>query len=418
MNESKEIQRFVADWYRKLDVHAAADEVVAMVAADVEFVLPEGPIKGRDQFRKWYEGVIAIFFDEVHEIESVHVAGDSTADKGAAVSVEVVWEARYWQPPAAASRHLKMLARQQWTLGREQATGRLVIRKYTVDSLEPLPGSAPLPTAPSGEERKPTVQRAFYEEQIELLTTGQIEKLVEQHYTDDAILMGNNGQDFVVRCSGSKQPLVEHFRRYLNALGALRIESTDRFVETEGAVLFEATVQVQKIGRVRVYDAWKLRDGKIAVHFTGLLSSTATDAQQAAQRKSLERYYELVNQGDWAAWLELFDDNVSGDEQIAGNFEGIEVLRGAGEAINKGYKPFHMRPLNIVIAGDEACVIWQCESKNANGVCIAYPGDPERPVIGANYFRFKKGKIVYMRTIHDVIPFQPFVQQNRPFQVG
>jgi hypothetical protein len=133
-------------------------------------------------------------------------------------------------------------------------------------------------------------------------------------------------------------------------------------------------------------------------------------------RVIIDRYYELANKGDWTTWLTLFDDNVIGDEQIAGHFEGIDVLRGAGDAIQKGYKPFHMQPLQVVVDGDQACVIWRCDSRNANEVPIAYPGDPNRPVIGANYFRFANGKIVYMRTVHDVIPFQPFVQQSRPFQ--
>jgi SnoaL-like domain len=129
----------------------------------------------------------------------------------------------------------------------------------------------------------------------------------------------------------------------------------------------------------------------------------------------IKKYYELANKSDWAAWLTLFDDKLVGDEQIAGHFEGIDALRGAGDAIDNGYKPFHMTPLEVIIDGDQACVIWRCDSKNANLVPIAYPGDPNRPVIGANHFRFASGKIVYMRTIHDVIPFQPFIQQSSPY---
>jgi hypothetical protein len=46
----------------------------------------------------------------------------------------------------------------------------------------------------------------------------------------------------------------------------------------------------------------------------------------------------------------------------------------------------------------------------AAGVPIAYPTNPDgssRQVIGANYFQVQNGKIVYMRTIHDSLPFAP-----------
>ena len=33
-------------------------------------------------------------------------------------------------------------------------------------------------------------------------------------------------------------------------------------------------------------------------------------------------------------------------------------------------------------------------------------------MIGANFFQVQNGKIVYMRTIHDSLPFQPFVNQT------
>ena len=125
-------------------------------------------------------------------------------------------------------------------------------------------------------------------------------------------------------------------------------------------------------------------------------------------KEVVEKYYENVNSENWGDWLTLFTKDVKGDEQLAGHFDGIEVLRCAVDAISKGYKPFRMHPLTIIADGDEACVIWRCESKNANGVPIAYPTDPTRPVIGANHFQIRDGKIVYMRTIHDSLPFRPF----------
>jgi hypothetical protein len=101
-------------------------------------------------------------------------------------------------------------------------------------------------------------------------------------------------------------------------------------------------------------------------------------------------------------------EDVEGDEQLVGHFKGIEVLKGAVTEISTRYDPFRMRPQTIIIEGEDVCVIWRTESKNKNGVPIAYPTDKRRPVIGANHFKVRDGKIVYMRTIHDSLPFRPF----------
>jgi ketosteroid isomerase-like protein len=129
-------------------------------------------------------------------------------------------------------------------------------------------------------------------------------------------------------------------------------------------------------------------------------------------RAVIERYYDCVNRGAWQEWLTLFSDDVVGDEQLAGHFAGIDVLRGAIDAISSGYSRFNMYPQRIVVDGDAACVVWRCDAANAAQVPIAYPGNPGRQVIGANFFQVQNGKIVYMRTIHDSLPFQPFVKQS------
>jgi ketosteroid isomerase-like protein len=125
-------------------------------------------------------------------------------------------------------------------------------------------------------------------------------------------------------------------------------------------------------------------------------------------REVIDKYYSAVNAGQWDVWLELFTENVIGDEQLAGHFEGIAVLRGARDGITAGYRKFAMHPQHLVVDGDTACVIWRCDATNRDGVPIAYPNDSTRPVIGANFFRLEGGKIAYMRTIHDSLPFRPF----------
>ena len=131
-------------------------------------------------------------------------------------------------------------------------------------------------------------------------------------------------------------------------------------------------------------------------------------------REVIDRYYDYANRGDWDTWLTLFADDVSGDEQLAGHFEGIEVLRGAIGGISYGYSRFQMHPQHIVIQDDEAVVIWRCEAANRAGTPIAYNYLPEREVVGANYFRLENGRIKYMRTIHDETAFAPFNHPTNP----
>src|SRR5512144_8120 len=130
-------------------------------------------------------------------------------------------------------------------------------------------------------------------------------------------------------------------------------------------------------------------------------------------REVIDRYYDYNNRGAWEEWLTLFSDDVVADEQLALHLAGIGVLRGAIGGITSGYRVFRMYPQRIVVEGDAACVVWRCEAQNSHGVPIAYPNDANRQVIGANYFQVQNGKIVYMRTIHDSLPFQPFLDQRQ-----
>ena len=109
----------------------------------------------------------------------------------------------------------------------------------------------------------PTPARELYERQLTLLVPDKVDELVETQYTDDAILLGAD-----VSVQGTEE-LREHFRGYLEHLGGITVLSTDLFLERDDVILFEATVETGTYGKVKVYDAWTLRDGKIARHLTG-----------------------------------------------------------------------------------------------------------------------------------------------------
>jgi ketosteroid isomerase-like protein len=121
-------------------------------------------------------------------------------------------------------------------------------------------------------------------------------------------------------------------------------------------------------------------------------------------REVIGQYYQFVNAGDWDGWLTIMDDGLVVDEQIDGHVEGKSNLLGIGDHFRKVYSKFLMHPQHIIVQGEQAAVIWQNESANAAGVPIS--------AIGCNYFQVKNGKITYMRTIHDTVPFKPMTDQK------
>jgi ketosteroid isomerase-like protein len=121
-------------------------------------------------------------------------------------------------------------------------------------------------------------------------------------------------------------------------------------------------------------------------------------------REVIGQYYNYVNSGDWDGWLTIMSDDLVVDEQIDGHVEGKSNLLGIGDHFRKVYSKFLMHPQHIIVQGEQAAVIWQNESANAAGVPIS--------AIGANYFQVKDGKITYMRTIHDTVPFKPMTDQT------
>ncbi|MEI2644591.1 MAG: nuclear transport factor 2 family protein [Candidatus Competibacter sp.] len=137
-----EIEAFVADWYHKLDIHAPADRLVALVDERVEMQFPEGTVRGAEQFRAWYEGVIRLFFDELHTVTRV---GIDWRDDRCLVDVVVNWQARRWRPPAPRSEWIGFDAYQRWEMVPAPSNNsRWVVSRYTVDELRPMPGSPPL----------------------------------------------------------------------------------------------------------------------------------------------------------------------------------------------------------------------------------------------------------------------------------
>jgi hypothetical protein len=109
----EQIEKFVAAWYYALDIHAPVEELTRLVSdTDVHIEFPDSAGKyDLDGFKKWFDRVINIFFDENHNVVSVKadIHGDS-----ADLDVVVAWQASFWAPPAAKSKRTSMDATQKW----------------------------------------------------------------------------------------------------------------------------------------------------------------------------------------------------------------------------------------------------------------------------------------------------------------
>ena|SRR5579859_7008830 len=109
-----------------------------------------------------------------------------------------------------------------------------------------------------------TPGKAFYQKQIAALEAHDLETIRAQ-YAPDAMLVN---YDQVIK---GQEAIADYFKGYLDYLGFLKLKSTDRFIETEDAIFFEATVETQ-LGTAQVYDIFTLHDGLATRHFAGVIS--------------------------------------------------------------------------------------------------------------------------------------------------
>lgn len=117
----------------------------------------------------------------------------------------------------------------------------------------------------------------------------------------------------------------------------------------------------------------------------------------------INRYYDAVNAGDWERWLELFDEDIVLDEQLAGHVEGIARLRELISGLGRVYSRFQNQPrFLILVDGVRACVVSHISAVSTSGVPI------EAEV--ANVFCIEDGRITYLANFHDPRPFAPILQ--------
>jgi ketosteroid isomerase-like protein len=111
----------------------------------------------------------------------------------------------------------------------------------------------------------------LYKEHIDLILKKDIEALLDQ-YTDDAVLISSFEK--VPRYFRGREELREHFQGILGING-LEVDIAF-WAETEDPttlMIVEAIKLTTDAGdsSMRFADSWVLRDGKIAIHFAGMV---------------------------------------------------------------------------------------------------------------------------------------------------
>ena len=104
----------------------------------------------------------------------------------------------------------------------------------------------------------------FYKRHIQFFLDKDIDGLVASDYTEDAQVLAG---EFHVQ---GHEALKQLFTGYLQMVGDFTLRSTDKWQESDDAIILEATMDTANTGERKVYDCFVMRDGKIAYHFTGV----------------------------------------------------------------------------------------------------------------------------------------------------
>jgi ketosteroid isomerase-like protein len=112
---------------------------------------------------------------------------------------------------------------------------------------------------------------AMYREHIALILKKDIEGILNQ-YTSDAVLISSFSADRQPRYYRGHDELREHFQGIL-ALQNLDVEIAFWGEDKNALMIVEAVTATTAEGSatMRFADSWALRDGKIAIHFAGMV---------------------------------------------------------------------------------------------------------------------------------------------------
>jgi ketosteroid isomerase-like protein len=113
----------------------------------------------------------------------------------------------------------------------------------------------------------------MYKEHIALILKKDIEALLDQ-YTPDALLISSFSGDRTPKYFKGREELREHFKGILGIEGLeLQIAFWGESNDPEALMIVEDIKMQTADGEasMRFADSWALKDGKIAIHFAGMV---------------------------------------------------------------------------------------------------------------------------------------------------
>jgi hypothetical protein len=114
-----------------------------------------------------------------------------------------------------------------------------------------------------------TPGRKFFDEHIAYLTDNDIDNMIDNQYTQDAVLISpfdilDTPPPHIVR--GNKA-LKEFFHKYIAWQGSINVEELCDFAETENSIFFQS-IFTSNTGRWIAGAGWHMTDGKIDTHYS------------------------------------------------------------------------------------------------------------------------------------------------------
>lgn len=100
----------------------------------------------------------------------------------------------------------------------------------------------------------------FYKEQLALMSSGDIDALVAQHYHEDAVMVTFDG------IRRGREELKKYYVDTLKIMGQITYLKTEYFAETEDVIIFKAVITSEGRGTVHADNGLYLKEGKIYRH--------------------------------------------------------------------------------------------------------------------------------------------------------
>jgi len=113
----------------------------------------------------------------------------------------------------------------------------------------------------------------------------------------------------------------------------------------------------------------------------------------------IRTHFACINEARWDDYLALFAEDVRVDEQMAGRNDGLAHVWGAGGMLQS------LELLQVLVDERHAVALWHMRLMATGGMPV--------DVRGASLFWVHQGKIRYLRTIHDTLPFHSLFPERQ-----